>query len=206
MNRIVPRVLFGLLVAAAVLATAVVGYLAVRVLGGDTVTSRDGGSFGEAAIGGPFNLVDGDGQPRTPADYRGKLMLIYFGFAFCPDVCPTELQKMGAAMDMLGDKGKDVTPIFITVDPERDTPAEIKAYVANFHPRMVGLTGTLEQTTAAAKAWRVYFKKVQDPAASQYTMDHSSIVYLMDRQGKFITHFSARASAEDMAKTIGKFL
>jgi protein SCO1/2 len=207
MRKLGSRVTFALLLVAATLATGVVGYLAVRVLGfGPTAVGGDGRSFGEATIGGPFTLVDGDGKTRTQADFRGKLMLVYFGYAFCPDVCPTELQKMGEAMDALGDKAKDVVPVFITVDPERDTPTEIKTYVGNFHPRMVGLTGTQEQVAAAARAWRVYYKKVDNPAASQYTMDHTSIVYLMDRQGKFITHFSGRVTADEMSKAIGKYL
>ena len=206
MSRLGSRVVLGVLLLAAALATGVVGFLAVRVLSGGPAAVREGGSFGEASIGGSFNLVDGDGVPRTEADYRGKLTLIYFGYSYCPDVCPTELQKMGAAMDLLGKDGEQVVPIFITVDPERDTPAEIKTYVANFHPRMVGLTGSPEQIKAAARAWRVYYKKVDDPAATQYTMDHSSIVYLMDRQNRFLTHFSARNTPEDMAAAIRKFL
>ena len=122
-------------------------------------------------------------------DFLGQNMLVFFGFTFCPDVCPTELAKIGAAMKMLP-ADANVTPVFITVDPERDGAAEVKSYVEAFHPKMVGLTGSQEQIRAAAKAYRVYFAKNTSNGAADYLMDHSSIIYLMGKKGEYLTHFT----------------
>jgi protein SCO1/2 len=132
-------------------------------------------------------------------------MLIYFGFTFCPDVCPTGLQVMAAAIDMLGSKGEEVVPILITVDPERDTAEALAQYVSNFHPRLVGLTGSLAEVQSVARAYRVYFRKVKDEVSSQpYTIDHTSIVYLMGRDGQFVTHFTHTTPPDTMAAGIAK--
>ncbi len=160
-------------------------------------------SSGAALIGGPFELVMHDGSAVTNETFEGELMLIYFGFTFCPDVCPTELQIMSAALDLVGDGVDQVRPILITIDPERDTVEAMAQYVSHFHPRMTGLTGTPEQIAAAAKAYRVYFERVEDPSSNAaYTMDHSSIVYLMDKEGQFISHFGPGTKPEKMAETI----
>ncbi|NIY74915.1 SCO family protein [Thalassospira sp. HF15] len=164
-------------------------------------------SSGAASIGGPFELVNQDGETVTQDDFKGKYMLAYFGYTFCPDVCPTELQVMGTAMDMMPkDVADDITPVFFTVDPERDTVEAVAEYVPYFHDRMVGLTGTVEQTTAAAKAYRVYYAKSipegQPEDTDTYLMDHSSFVYLMDRDGQFVRHFNYGTSPEDMAKGV----
>jgi cytochrome oxidase Cu insertion factor (SCO1/SenC/PrrC family) len=121
--------------------------------------SSSGTQTGGALIGGPFSLTDQTGRPVTDADYRGRYMLIYFGFTFCPDVCPTELQVMATALDQLGRQADEVQPIFITIDPERDTPSQLAGYVSQFHPRMAGLTGTPEQIASVARAYRVYYAK-----------------------------------------------
>ena len=199
----VSRILLVLLAIVAVLAAGVLGYSAMQALTGDA--GRSGGTFGEAQIGGPFTLVDGTGRTVTNADFRGKLMLVYFGFTYCPDVCPTELQAMAQAMELLGPDASKVQTVFITVDPERDTPEVVKAYAANFGS-MVGLTGTPEQAAAAAKAYRVYYRRAQSDSATDYLMDHSSIIYLMDREGRFLTHFSRGAKPEVIAAAIRKFL
>lgn len=164
-------------------------------------------SSGAASIGGPFELVNQDGETVTQDDFAGKYMLTYFGYTFCPDVCPTELQVMGTALDMMPDDiAKEITPVFFTVDPERDTVEAIAEYVPYFHERMVGLTGTVEQTTAAAKAFRVYYAKSipegEPEDTDTYLMDHSSFVYLMDRNGQFVRHFNYGTSPEDMAKGV----
>ena len=164
-------------------------------------------SSGTASIGGPFELVNQDGETVTQDDFKGKYMLAYFGYTFCPDVCPTELQVIGTALDMMPDDvSKEITPVFFTVDPTRDTVDAIAEYVPYFHERMVGLTGTVEQTSAAAKAYRVYYAKSipegQPEDTDTYLIDHSSFVYLMDRDGKFIRHFSYGTSPEDMAKGV----
>ncbi|MEC9369024.1 MAG: SCO family protein [Pseudomonadota bacterium] len=162
---------------------------------------------GSALIGGPFSLTDHTGKRVTEADFRGRFMLVTFGFTYCPDVCPTELQVMSAALEQLGDAAAKVTPVFITVDPARDTPAQLAGYVSNFHPRLTGLTGTAEEIKAAAKAFRIYYAQVKDPSsAAEYTMDHSALVYLMDPDGKYLAHFPYGTKAEDMAAKIRQFL
>jgi protein SCO1/2 len=168
---------------------------------------EDGRGSGAAAIGGGFELVDQNGQLRTDSDFRGKLMLIYFGYAFCPDACPTALQAMTVAINRLGPAGEGVVPIFITVDPERDTPQQLKRYAENFHPRLVALTGTAEQVAAAATAYRVYYAKQKDPnVTGGYLMDHTSIIYLMGRDGRYLSHFTHATSPEAMAAEIEKRL
>jgi len=167
--------------------------------------SRSGSSTqtGTALIGGPFSLVDQTGRPVTDADYRGRYMLVYFGYTFCPDVCPTELQVMATALDQLGDQGEKVQPIFVTVDPERDTVVQVAPYVALFHPRLVGLTGTREQVAEAARAYRVYYAKAPNKDNdAHYTMDHSSFVYLMGPDGRFVEAFAHGTTAEKMTETI----
>ncbi len=162
---------------------------------------------GKALVGGPFELTDESGKPVTDQAYRGKYMLIYFGFTFCPDVCPTELQVMAGALQKLGAKGARVQPIFVTIDPERDTPEVLARYVKQFDPRLVGLTGTAEQTATIAKEYRVFYEKVKDNESSaDYTMDHSSIVYLMGPDGGFLTFFPPATSPDEMAAKIGSYL
>jgi protein SCO1/2 len=163
---------------------------------------------GIAAIGGPFSLTDHNGQRRTEKDFEGKLMLIYFGYTYCPDVCPTALQVMSVAVDNLGDQAKSVSPIFITVDPERDTVAHLSEYVKNFHKDMIGLTGTAEEIKNAARVYRVYYRKAEtaENAGKEYLMDHSSVVYLMGRDGRYLTHFTHQSQSEDIEKFIRKHL
>jgi protein SCO1 len=162
--------------------------------------------FVTASIGGPFTLTDQNGVVRHDSDFRGKPMLIYFGYTYCPDACPAALTVMTSALDELGDAGKDVQPIFITVDPERDTVAQMKAYASNFHPRLLALTGSVEETKAAARAYRIYFEKVKPQGSSDYLVDHSSLTFLMGRDGKFLTYFGPEVTADQMAATIKKYL
>jgi protein SCO1/2 len=164
-------------------------------------------TIGVAAVGGPFTLTDHNGRRVTEKDFAGRYMLVFFGFTFCPDVCPTALQVSAAALDKLGAKADKVTPVLISVDPERDTPEQLKGYVASFHPRLVGLTGSVEEVTAAAKAYRAYWRKVKDDkSAAGYTIDHTSIVYLMGPDGRFITHFTHATSVDAMAAGIARHL
>jgi len=151
-----------------------------------------------ASIGGPFTLTDQNGVERTDRDFRGRLMLIYFGYTYCPDVCPTELTVMTTALDQLGADASQVVPIFITIDPERDTPKLLKDYVAQFSDKLMGLTGSERDVAAAAKAYRVYYSKSPGSAGAPYLMDHTSLVYLMDRDGRFLKHFTPNGKAEDM--------
>jgi protein SCO1/2 len=155
---------------------------------------------GKAQVGGPFRLTDQNGHSVSDADFRGRFMLVYFGYTFCPDICPAGLQVISAALDKLGDKADRIVPIFITLDPERDTPAKLADYVKSFHPRLVGLTGSASDIAAVAKAYRVYAKKVVDEKApADYTLDHTSIIYLMDANGEFITHFTHLTNVDQLA-------
>ena len=188
----------------AVLAVLVVAVLAI----GSRLMVWSGGEHAQqASIGGPFTLVDGDGRTVTDADFRGKWMLIYFGYTFCPDVCPTSLNAVAGALDKLDPALADkVTPILITVDPTRDTPAVVKDYAAAFHPRMVGLTGSQEQVTAAMKAFKVYAARAKGGDDATYTVDHSSILYLMGPDGRFVAHFPHGTTADDLAAALAKHL
>jgi protein SCO1/2 len=164
-------------------------------------------SVGVPQIGGPFVLINQDGKTVSEADFKGKYMLVYFGFTYCPDVCPTSLTIMEDALDMLGDKAERITPMFITVDPERDDPEAMKLYVEHFHPRLVGLTGSVDQVKAVAKTYKAYFTKSGDGYDDgDYSVDHSSITYLMAPDGKFVTHFSHGVEAEAMAKKLAEII
>jgi protein SCO1/2 len=150
-------------------------------------------------IGGAFALTDQNGARRTDADFRGKLMLVYFGFTYCPDICPTDLQQMGLAVDRLGPAGEMVQPLFVTLDPERDTAEHLKDYMPLFHPRFLGLTGDAAAIEAAARAYRVYYKKVERDDKTDYTVDHSAFIYLMGRDGEYLGFFPPGTSAERLA-------
>lgn len=152
---------------------------------------------GPAAIGGPFSLVDGSGRVVTDQDFRGKWMLVYFGYTHCPDACPTALQDMANAVDLLGEKKRNVALIFITVDPERDTPAVVKDYVSSFQAPITALSGTPDQIAKAAREYRVYYAKHQ--TKDGYDMDHSSVIYVMDPSGRFVTNFTHQTSPEQIA-------
>jgi len=155
-------------------------------------------------IGGAFELTDFNGKPFTQENLKGKYALIYFGYTYCPDVCPTELQTMTEALNILGPLAKQIRPIMISVDPERDTPAVLKEYLSNFHPSFIGLTGTPEQIRKVARAYRVYYRKTDEKKGSDYLMDHSSTVYLMDRNGKYLKHFAYGMTPGKLAEGIRK--
>jgi protein SCO1/2 len=163
--------------------------------------------FGEAFVGGPFTMVNHKGEAVTEKSFFGKPMLLFFGFTFCPDVCPTELQVMAAALDELGDKGKDIQPIFVSIDPERDKPEVMAAYVSYFGDRFIGLTGSAEQVAAIAGAYRIFYARQENKERpSDYLMDHTSIVYLMGSDGKFLKHFTYTTDAKVLAQGISEAL
>ncbi len=153
-------------------------------------------------LGGPFSLVNQDGAAVTERDFAGRWMLVYFGFTYCPDVCPTELGTIAAALDAMGAAGEEVVPVLVSVDPQRDTPAQLKDYVSRFHPRMQGLTGTAEQVADAARRYRVYFARAQRPEHTDYTMDHSSFIYLVGPDGRVRTMFRPDTSPEALAAAV----
>ena len=180
------------------------GSAALLVLGGQRPMVE---TTGKGLIGGPFTLVDQTGRTVTDQDFRGRYMLVFFGFTHCPDVCPAELQVMSASLDELGPKAEQVVPIFITLDPERDTPAAMGAYVKNFGSRFVGLTGSPEAIVAAADAYRVAYAKVQeDISKPDYSIDHSGLVYLMGKDGEYITQFTYGTPAAKMTETLRRYL
>jgi len=162
---------------------------------------------GKALVGGPFALTDDSGKRVTDKDYRGRYMLVFFGFTSCPDICPAGLQLIAAALENLGAKADRITPLFISVDPERDTPEKLAEYVKNFSPRIVGLTGTPDEIAAVAKAYKVYYKKVPNEAVpGDYSMDHTSIIYVMNPDGEFVTHFSPATTLEDVTAKLNEVL
>jgi len=168
------------------------------------------GTLGESAglgIGGPFALTDGDGHTVTDRDLHGRYVLVYFGYTFCPDVCPTTLNAVAAALDQLGPRADKVQGLFITVDPARDTPQVVKEYAAAFSPRIMGLSGTPQQIADVARAYRVYFAaKPPDTPGAAYTVDHSSLLYLMDPNGRFVAPIRADQPPDQMAAEIARHL
>jgi protein SCO1/2 len=163
--------------------------------------------MGQALVGGPFTLTDHTGKRVTDQDFRGRYMIVFFGFTFCPDVCPSALQVMSAALDKLGPKADRFVPILITVDPERDTPKQLATYVQSFHPRLIGLTGTPAEINAVVKAYRVYVRKVPDPKSSAgYSIDHTSLIYVMGPDGAYRTHFTHTTDVDAMAERLAKLL
>lgn len=180
--------------------------VAVLILGtGAFIWLSQGGTA--SLVGGPFTLEDGTGRQVTDRDFRGKYMLVYFGYTFCPDVCPTTLSEVADALDHLGNKADRLQPIFITVDPKRDTPAVMKQYVTAFTPRLIGLTGSAEQIAKVAQEYRVYYAEHRTgPGPNDYTMDHSSVLYLMDPDGKFVAPIRADEDGSQMAADLTRLM
>ncbi len=157
-------------------------------------------------FGGAFTLSDHNGKTVTEKDFRYQYRLIYFGFTYCPAICPTELQRINTVLKNLGERGKKIQPIFISVDPERDTIKVMKNYVSLFHPRLIGLTGTVEQIESVKKSYKIYAKKVQDDTMSDYTVDHSTFIYFMGPQDTLLKIFKTDDSVEHITETIEKFM
>ena len=158
-----------------------------------------------SAVGGPFNLVDQNSKPITDKDLNGHPFLVFFGFTHCPDVCPTTLFDVSEIFRALGPDAKDVRALFITVDPERDTPAVLKDYLSSFDPRVVGVTGDSAAIAAVEKAYRVYAKKVPLDGGG-YTMAHTAIVYLMGKDGRFVTPFNMKRRPNEAAEDLKRYL
>ncbi|MGH6735597.1 MAG: SCO family protein [Methyloceanibacter sp.] len=196
-----------LVILAGFLGGALIG-AGLLILNTDTQNARVQTS-GKALVGGPFALIGKDGKTVTDQDFRGRHMLVFFGFTHCPDICPAELQVMAAALDGLGDDAKKVVPIFISLDPERDTPDVVTAYVENFGPNFVGLTGSPEAVAQAAKAYRVTYSKFEHKDKQgdyAYSIDHSALAYLMGPDGEYITHIPYGTPATKMAETLRRYL
>lgn len=200
---------------------AVAVFVVILALGGMwyvSQTTSDGDQFaqcrqsqvagGAGAIGGPFTLVDGEGNIVTDQDVLTKPTLIYFGYTYCPDVCPLDATRNAEAMDLLEEEGKIVNGAFISIDPARDTPDVIKEYTGYLHPRMIGLTGSAEQVKAASQAYRTYYKKQtpEDGDEEFYLVDHSTFTYLTLPGHGFVEYFRRDTTPEDMAKSVGCFV
>jgi protein SCO1 len=152
-----------------------------------------------SAVGGPFTLTDADGRTVTERDFRGRPYLVFFGFTHCPDICPTKLFEISEILKATGERGRDLRALFITVDPERDTPEVLRSYLGGFDPRIVGLTGSREAVDAAVRAFRAYAKRVP-LQEGDYTMEHTSLVYLLDAQGRFVNAFNTSQPPEAAAE------
>ena len=158
-------------------------------------------STGQAAIGGPYHLINQDGKPVSDRDFRGRYQLIYFGYTFCPDVCPTTLALIAAALEKMGPDAQRIAPIFITVDPGRDTPQALKKYLAAFDPRFIGLTGSQSELSKVEKEYKVYAQK-EPLKGGTYAVNHSSVIYLMGPKGKLVTFYNEVLTPEQLAKDL----
>ena len=186
----------------AVLAAFVAGAAAIAAV---VVFALPSGHTQPSAVGGPFRLLDQDGRQRTDADFRGKPFLVFFGFTHCPDICPTTLFEMSEVLRRLSPDAANTAVLFISVDPERDTPEKLKEYLSSFHPRIVGLTGSPQEIAEVEKTYRVYAKKIPLDGGG-YTMDHSAIVYLMDKDGRFVAPFNLKRNADEAAADLRRRL
>ncbi|MBI1276064.1 SCO family protein [bacterium] len=173
-------------------------------------TSLDGITASPVAsldLGGPFTLTDQHGKIRKDEEFRGRFMLVYFGYTFCPDICPTDMLAMSQVLERLGKDGEKVAAMFITVDPERDTAEHLASVMSNFHPDMLALTGSLEQVEAAKQAYKVYSAKATPEGTSaDYLVDHSTFIYLMGPDGRYITHFNHGTPAETILERVNREL
>lgn len=170
-------------------------------------SARSDKSGGTALIGGDFTLADKQGNVVKPQDFKGKYMLVYFGFTHCPDICPTGLLLVETVLDQLGSKADKIVPVFITLDPERDTPETVGTYVTHFGDRFVGLSGTPEQIKQVAQAYKVYYRKVEDEGArDNYMIDHSGYFYLMGPDGKYVSHFPHHISETALKDGLAKIV
>lgn len=171
------------------------------------IVIQDQPGQGLPQIGGDFILVDQYGMKRSTTEFRGKYQLIYFGYSFCPDICPLGLQNMSGALKALERDLDDVVPIFVTIDPERDTVENLKIYATNFHPKIIMLTGTPQEVAPILKNYKVYAAKAKpDGTMADYLMDHSTLIYFMDREGHFIKSFPHTIAPEDLAKAVTQSL
>lgn len=189
-----------LVIATAFAASLVVGLLIMFwAMGGVSKVAQP------AAIGGPFQLTDQTGKAVTDKDLKGKPTLIFFGYTHCPDVCPTSLFEMSEVLRAMGKDADKVNAVFISVDPERDTPATMKDYLSSFDPHLEGLSGDPAETARVITSYRVYAKKVPTKDGD-YTMDHTALIYLMDREGRFVSPFNLKRTPDEAAADLKRYL
>jgi cytochrome oxidase Cu insertion factor (SCO1/SenC/PrrC family) len=161
--------------------------------------------YGRGTVGGPFTLTDQTGRPRSDGDFRGKLMIVYFGYTFCPDICPADLMAITQALDALGPAAEGIQPIFITIDPERDTKV-LGEYLAAFHKSFVGLTGTPEEIRKVANSYKAFYAKLPPTPAGEYAIDHTGIIYLMGRDGEYLGFMPPQTDPQKLAEILRKRL
>jgi protein SCO1/2 len=162
--------------------------------------------YGRGTVGGPFTLTDQDGRKRSDGEFRGKLMIVYFGYTFCPDVCPADLMAITQALDGLGpDQARNIQPIFITVDPDRDTPL-LRDYIAAFHPAFIGLTGSQEEIRKVANSYKAFYARVPGGSSDRYSIDHTGVIYLMGRDGEYLGFMPPQTSPERLSEILRKYL
>jgi protein SCO1/2 len=161
--------------------------------------------YGRGTVGGPFTLTDASGRKRSDNDFRGKLMIVYFGYTFCPDVCPADLMAITQALDALGPAADGVQPIFITVDPERDTKL-LAEYVSAFHKSFIGLTGSPEEIRKVANAYKAFYAKVPSDRPGEYAIDHTGVIYLMGRDGEFLGFLPPQTDPGRLTEILRKYL
>jgi cytochrome oxidase Cu insertion factor (SCO1/SenC/PrrC family) len=161
--------------------------------------------YGRGTVGGPFTLTDQTGRQRSDTEFRGKLMIVYFGYTYCPDVCPTDLMAITQALDALGPAAEGIQPVFITIDPERDTKV-LADYIAAFHHSFVGLTGTPEEIRKVANSYKAFYSKVQDERSGDYSIDHAGVIYLMGRNGEYLGFMPPQTGPDRLTEILRKYL
>jgi cytochrome oxidase Cu insertion factor (SCO1/SenC/PrrC family) len=188
--------------------------VAASLIAGDMVAAEEQPSaaqmmddlmYGRGTVGGPFTLTDTSGRLRSDTEFRGKLMIVYFGYTFCPDVCPTDLMSITQALEALGPAAKAVQPIFITIDPERDTKV-MAEYLSAFHPSFIGLTGSADEIRKVANSYKAAYSKVEDGKSGDYTIDHTGVIYLMGRGGEYLGFMPPQTSSDRLAEILRKYL
>jgi cytochrome oxidase Cu insertion factor (SCO1/SenC/PrrC family) len=162
--------------------------------------------YGRGSIGGPFTLTDQNGRQRSDTEFRGKLMVVYFGYTYCPDVCPADLMAITQALDALGPAAEGIQPVFITIDPERDTKALLAEYVSAFHHSFVGLTGSPADIRRVANSYKAFYVKVKDERSGDYSMDHAGVIYLMGRNGEYLGFMPPQTSPDRLTEILRKYL
>ena len=161
--------------------------------------------YGRGRVGGPFTLTDQTGKQRSDTDFRGKLMIVYFGYTYCPDVCPTDLMAITQALDALGPAAEGVQPVFITIDPERDTKL-LADYVAAFHRSLVGLTGSADEIRKVANSYKAFYVKVEDERSRDYSIDHAGVIYLIGRNGEYLGFMPPQTNPDRLTEILRKYL
>ncbi len=188
-----------------VIASLLCGGLAAAAEQPSAAQMMDDLMYGRGRVGGPFTLTDQTGKQRSDTDFRGKLMIVYFGYTYCPDVCPTDLMAITQALDALGPAAEGVQPVFITIDPERDTKL-LADYVSAFHRSLVGLTGSPDEIRKVANSYKAFYVKVQDERSRDYSIDHAGVIYLIGRNGEYLGFMPPQTNPDRLTEVLRKNL